>query len=159
MNAPTPNRPTRTPHLRLVVEPTEARQRAWFARVDRELRSFLARHGHALSDPSLAHWVIEECAELAWTARPDQPGWDALRVAASWHRLSHLHRFFPQPRLVVAFYETLRAFLPWLMQHGRLERGACLAMLQQLELVRSPLLEQARAQLERRYAGTSHGRA
>lgn len=142
------------PHLRLVSEPTQDRQQAWFAQAERTARQFVRRHGHALSDPSLADWVVEQCAELAWEAREGAPRWSSLRVGELWLRLANLHRFFPQPRLVVAFYDTLRAFLPWLASQGLLEREACLQMIDQLEFVRSPMLERARDQLVRRHGST-----
>jgi hypothetical protein len=134
-------------HLRLVAEPVRDAHQAWLARAERDGHHFLQRHGHLLSDPSLAGWVSEQCAELAWEARDGEPGWSALRITDVWLRLGNLHRFFPQPRLVVAFYETLRAFLPWLSSRGELDRELCGRMLEQLELVRSPMLERAREQL------------
>ena len=139
------------PHLRLVIEPTEDHQHAWYAQSDREARQFLARSGHLLSDPSLAHWVVEQCAELAWQWRSGPPAWSVLRIDDVWLRLANLHRFFPQPRLVIAFYETLRHFLPWLAAEGRLERNVSLAMLDQLERVRSPMLERAHDLLAARH--------
>lgn len=139
------------PHLRLIVEPSRDAQQVWLARAARDGRQFLQRHGHLLSDPSLTEWVTEQCAELAWEARDGEPRWAALRIADVWLRLGNLHRFFPQPRLVVAFYETLRAFLPWLTVRGELEREPCARMLEQLEFVRSPLLERAREQLALRH--------
>jgi len=142
------------PHLRLVTEPTHDLQQAWFARAERTSQQFVRRHGNALSDPSLADWVVEQCAELAWESRSGAPQWSALRIAELWLRLANLHRFFPQPRLVVAFYDTLRAFLPWLTTQGQLEREACIAMIEQLEVVRSPMLEKAREQLLRRHGGS-----
>ena len=145
------------PHLRLVVEPTRAAQHAWYARAEHDARTFLLRHGHSLSDPSLTHWVVEQCAELIWQWRPEQPSWSALRVDEIWRSLDTLHRFFPLPRLVIAYYETLSAFLPWLCSRGQLDREACATQLDALELVRSPMLEQARAQLSARALRT-HGR-
>ncbi|MEY4512095.1 MAG: hypothetical protein RLZZ450_4217 [Pseudomonadota bacterium] len=139
------------PHLRLVVEPVPDAHHAWLARAEREGRQFLSRYGHLLSDPSLAEWVTEHCAELVWEARDGEPAWAALRITDVWLRLGNLHRFFPQPRLVVAFYETLRAFLPWLSARGELEREQCSRMLEQLEFVRSPMLERAREQLALRH--------
>jgi hypothetical protein len=139
------------PHLRLVVEPTHDVQHAWYARADHDARLFLLRHGHLLADPSLAHWVVEQCAELVWEWRRGAPDWSALRVGEVWLRLSNLHRFFPQPRLVVAFYETLHVFLPWLSSQAQLERASCHSMLEQLEAVRSPMLERAREQLVQRH--------
>ena len=138
-------------HLRLVIEPTDDLQQAWYAQSDREARQFLARSGHLLSDPSLDHWVVEQCAELVWQWRSGPPAWSVLRVGDVWLRLANLHRFFPQPRLVVAFYETLSHFLPWLASAGRLERSLSLAMLDQLERVRSPMLERAHDQLATRH--------
>jgi hypothetical protein len=134
-------------HLRLVVEPVRDLQYAWFERADRGGKQFVLRHGNTLSDPSLAEWVVEQCAELAWEARDGVPRWSGLHVRELWLRLGNLHRFFPQARLVVAFYETLRAFLPWLVARGELSREACLRMLEELELVRSPMLERAREHL------------
>jgi hypothetical protein len=145
------------PHLRLIVEPTRDLQQAWYTRAEREGRQFLLQHGHALSDPSLANWVVEQCAELAWEARDGAPSWSALRVGDVWIRLGNLHRFFPQPRLVIAFYETLRAFLPWLSARRELPRELCVRMLDQLEFVRSPLLERAREQLALRHRYRERG--
>ncbi|MDB4989061.1 MAG: hypothetical protein JWN04_4239 [Myxococcaceae bacterium] len=135
------------PYLRLLVAPREDLQQAWYTLADRDLRLFLLRQGHLLADPSLAHWVVEMCAELAWESRAGSADWSALSVGEVWQRLANLHRFFPQPRLVVAFYETLHMFLPWLTTQGRLERHTCLAMLDRLDRVRSPMLERAREQL------------
>lgn len=140
-------------HLRLVIEPTDDQQHAWYAQSDREAHQFLARCGHLLADPSLAHWVVEQCAELVWQGRSGAPAWSGLRVSDVWLRLANLHRFFPQPRLVVAFYETLRHFLPWLASEGRLERCLSIAMLDQLERVRSPMLERAHDLLATRHRG------
>lgn len=144
------NDPSRAPnHLRL-VPPLPPNSRAlWMQRASRDGQSFIARHGHALSDPSLAAWVLEECAELAWE-RDQVGGWEALRVAELWLRLGSMHRFFPQPRLVVAYYETLRAFFPWLALHGRLARERGVHMLDELERAGTPMLERAREQLRQR---------
>jgi hypothetical protein len=138
------------PALRLVVEPTLDVQHRWYARAEHDARLLLMRHGHLLSDPSLASWVVEQCAELAWEWKRGQPCWSALRIEEVWRRLDNLHRFFPLPRLVVAYYETLSAFLPWLVARGQLSRHTCAAQLEELERVRSPMLEQARAQLAMR---------
>jgi len=142
--------PPARPPLRLVVEPTIDPQHEWFARAERDARTFLVRHGHLLSDPSLVHWVVEQCAEFVWEWSRGRPSWAMLRVDDVWRRLENLNDFFPLPRLVVAYYETLRAFLPWLAARGLLERPACLAQLEQLERVRSPTLEEARSQLAAR---------
>jgi len=147
------------PHLRLVAEPGRDAQYAWFERALRCSRQFLLRHGNTLSDPSLADWVVEQCAELAWETREGTPQWSSLRVRELWLRLGNLHRFFPQPRLVVAFYDTLRVFLPWLVARGELSRESCLRMLEELELVRSPMLERAREQLALRQRDRSRYRS
>jgi hypothetical protein len=144
-------RPSARSHLRLVIEPTHEDQQSWYAQAERDARLFLLRCGHQLSDPSLTHWVVEQCAELAWHWRAGRPAWSALRVGEVWLRLANLHRFFPQPRLVVAFYDTLLAFLPWLASQGRLDHTACRAMLEQLERAREPMLERAREQLAARH--------
>lgn len=143
--------PSSRAHLRLVIGPPDDLQHAWYAESEREARQFLARAGHLLADPSLAHWVVEQCAELVWQWRSGPPAWSALRVGEVWLRLANLHRFFPQPRLVVAFYETLSHFLPWLVRAGRLDHSLSLAMLDQLERVRSPMLERAQDQLAVRH--------
>jgi hypothetical protein len=137
------------PHLRLVTSTAPAQQ-AWFAQAERDALEHVTRHGHLLSDPSLAPWVVEQCAELIWESQRGAASWDALSIAEVWRRLANLHHFFPQPRLVIAHYETLRVFLPWLSTQGRLERGRCLAKLAELEQASASLLERAREQLAAR---------
>lgn len=138
------------PHLRL-VPPLPADPRvAWLATAERDARGFVARHGHALSDPSLASWVIEECAERAWDLRTRTGAWEQLRIAELWLRLRNMHRFFPQPRLVLAYYDTLRAFVPWLVVQGRLSRSHGARMLEEHERTAAPLLERARGALRGR---------
>ena len=141
------------PELRLVAATIQEEQQRWYTRADRDLRRFLVHKGHALSDPSLAHWAVELCAELSWESRraPVPVGWSSLRIAEAWARLANLHWFFPQPRLMVAFHDTVQWFLPWLAEQGRLDRASCICMLEQLERVRMPLLEQAREQLAARH--------
>lgn len=146
MNQQLPSRPT----LRLVIEPTRARQHAWYESAERDGRNFLMRHGHALSEPCLAYWVVEQCAELVWEWQPEEPSWSALRVGELWQRLDNLHRFFPLPRLVVAHHETLTSFLPWLSSRGQLDRRACTALLDELARASSPMLEEALATLRAR---------
>lgn len=147
MQRPQSSRPT----LRLVVQPTLDLQQAWYARAEHDARTFLMRHGHLLSDPSLAPWVVEQCAELVWQWREGAaPCWSALRVRELWQRLDNLHRFFPLPRLVIAYYETLSSFLPWLAARGQISKETCIALLEELERVRSPMLEEASAQLAAR---------
>lgn len=146
-------------HLRL-VSPTPDARASWTARAERDARAFVARHGHALSDPSLAGWVIEECAELAWDAAPreERGHWTSLRVGELWLRLANMHRFFPQPRLVIAYYETLRAFLPWLAMRGLLAREPAARMLEELERVGASMLEHAREQLASRQRAAARTR-
>ncbi|MDB4976655.1 MAG: hypothetical protein JWN48_4996 [Myxococcaceae bacterium] len=138
------------PPLRLVAQPPERAQQVWYALVDQDLRLFLEQRGHRLSDPALAHGVFEQCAEQAFRQREGLAAWSALSVAELWRTFANLHHFFPQPRLVVALDETLRELLPWLCDHGRLERTRAVAMLHQLEALGTPLLERARAQLAAR---------
>lgn len=139
------------PALRLIVQPTQDVRHAWYTRCAAEGRAFLLCRGHLLSDPSLTPWVIEQCAEFVWEWRGDEaPAWSHLRMREIWWRLDQLHRFFPLPRLVIAYYETLEAFLPWLAARGRLERGRGLALLEELEQARSSLLVRAREQLAAR---------
>lgn len=144
------------PALRLVVEPTLDLQQAWYMRAEQDARTFLMRHGHLLSDPSLTHWVVEQCAELVWEWKDGAaPSWAVLRVRELWRRLDNLHRFFPLPRLVVAYYETLSAFLPWLAARGQLTKQRCVEMLDELDVVRSPMLEEAQQLLASRSAHVS----
>jgi hypothetical protein len=146
------NDPSAAPsHLRLVPPLPPDPRAAWMHLAERDSRGFIARHGHALPDPSLVAWVLEECAELAWE-RDQRGGWEALRVAELWLRLGSMHRFFPLPRLVVAYYETLRAFFPWLVLHGRLAREHGVHMLAELERAGTPMLERAREQLRQRHS-------
>jgi len=144
-----PSSPATRPHLILVTAAKNAQQ-SWFDQARSDALAHVTRYGHALSDPSLAEWVVEQCAELVWESKPGAPTWAELSISEVWRRLSNLQRFFPQARLVVAHYETLRTFLPWLSARGQLGRERCFAMLDELELASSPLLEQARAQLAAR---------
>jgi hypothetical protein len=137
-------------HLRLVPPLPADPLRTWLARAERDAQSFVARHGHSLPDPSLASWVIEECAERAWDPAARLGAWDQLRVAELWLRLGNMHRFFPQPRLVLAYYDTLRAFLPWLVVQGRLTRDHGARMLDEHERASGPMLERARDALRER---------
>lgn len=147
------------PVLRLVVEPALDVQHAWYAQAERDARVFLTKHGHLLSDPSLAHWVVEQCAELVWeSCNRERPCWSLLRLREVWRRLDNLHRFFPLPRLVVAYDETLTVFLPWLVARGQLTREACVTQLEELERVRSPMLDEARTQLAARSRREERGR-
>jgi hypothetical protein len=139
------------PHLRLVHPSPTDPLLAWLTQAERDARGFVARHGHALSDPSLAGWVIEECADRAWDPVARAGAWQQLRVAELWLRLGNLHRFFPQPRLVVAYYDTLRAFLPWLVLQGRLTREHGARMLQEHERAGEPMIERARDTLRERW--------
>jgi hypothetical protein len=141
---------TNSPHLRLVPPLHADPLVAWLALAQRDARAFVARHGHVLSDPSLASWVIEECAERAWDPTVRAGAWEQLRVTELWIRLGNMHRFFPQPRLVVAYYDTLRTFLPWLATQGRLARERGVKMLEEHEHAGGPLLERARDTLRAR---------
>jgi hypothetical protein len=154
------NHPPAPTHLRLVAPARPDARASWTACADRDARAFITRHGHALSDPSLAAWVIEECAELAWDAAPaEQRGsWSSLRLPKLWLRISNMHRFFPQPRLVIAYYDTLRVFLPWLSMRGLLEREHAVRMLEELDRVGLSMLERAREQLVARHRASLHAR-
>ncbi|MET0284341.1 MAG: hypothetical protein ABW352_07720 [Polyangiales bacterium] len=138
------------PHLRLVPPLKADPLVAWLALAQRDARGFVARHGHVLSDPSLANWVLEECAERAWDPVARAGSWELLRVTELWLRLANMHRFFPQPRLVIAYYDTLRLFLPWLVTQGRLPRERGVPMLEEHERAAEPLLERARDTLRAR---------
>ncbi len=138
------------PHLRLVPPLPADPLVAWLARAQRDARGFVARHGHALLDPSLAGWVLEECAERAWDPAACMGAWQQLRLAELWLRLGNMHRFFPQPRLVVAYHDTLATFLPWLVVQGRLSREHGMRMLDELERAAGPMLERARSTLRER---------
>lgn len=147
----------KSPHLRLIANSSSARER-WLTQAQRDARTFVLRDGHLLSDPSLAPWVIEQCAELVLEA--GALVWCALPIELLWKRLANLHRFYPQARLIVAHYETLRVFLPWLCLRGELKREDGLRLLDSLERVSTPMLAQAREQLARRvHAGAGAPRA
>lgn len=143
---------TAPPHLRL-VPPLAADSRAtWLTAAERDARAFVVRHGHALADPSLAGWVLEECAERAFDDAARRGAWEQLRITELWLRLGNMHRFFPQPRLVIAYYDTLGAFIPWLTTRGQLSRAREANMLVELEHGGAPLLERARDALRERQA-------
>jgi hypothetical protein len=135
---------------RLVVSRARDAQREWMAEARRESQEFLARRGHLLADPSLATWVLEQCAELIGETAEAAPAWGALPLEEVWRRLDNLQRFFPQPRLVVAHHETLRAFVPWLCGRGLLTIVAGEDMLTLLERVSAQALRRARDELARR---------
>jgi hypothetical protein len=136
--------------LRLVPPLPADPRAAWIATAERDARGFIMRHGHALADPSLASWVIEECAERAFRNCERRGAWELLGVTELWLRLGNMHRFFPQPRLVIAYYDTLRAFLPWLVMQGRLSRDHGSRMLHEHESSAAPLLERALELLKQR---------
>jgi hypothetical protein len=136
--------------LGLVAGPGVDEQQVWLAQAERDARAFLMKHGHLLSDPSLVHWVVEQCAELVWEWHRSRPSWTVLQVADVWAQLERLHDFFPLPRLVVAYYETLAAFLPWLAARAQIERAECAHQLAELERVCSPTLSEARRLLASR---------
>ena len=152
------SRRPRPASLRLVVAHANDPLREWSREAVREGRDFLVRRGHLLSDPSLATWVIEQCAELIAEVTQGEIGWDALPLEEVWRRLDNLQRFFPQPRLVVAHYETLSVFVPWLRGRGLLTPTRCEEMLAQLERVGAATLRRAREQLTMRHLGTTPGR-
>lgn len=142
----------RSASSRLVVARGSARARTWSAAAAQEGRAFLLQRGHVLSDPSLATWVIEQCAELI-AEHAAELAWSALPVDELWRRLENLQRFFPQPRLVIAHDETLRAFVWWLCGRGLLTRARGEQMLTELERHGGATLARAHEALARRRLG------
>ena len=135
------------------------RERAWSLEAAHESQVFLVRRGHLLSDPSLATWVIEQCAELIVETASGELTWSALPLDALWRRLRNLQRFFPQPRLVVAHDETLRAFVPWLCGRGLLTPAGREEMLSELERVGRATLQRAQQELTLRQLGACPSRS
>ena len=142
----------RSASSRLVIARGGDGTRAWSIEAAREGREFLVRRGHLLSDPSLASWVIEQCAELICETGNDL-AWGALPLDALWRRLANLQRFFPHPRFVVAHDETLRAFVPWLCGRGLLTMSHGEQMLAELQRVGCETLRRAREELALRHLG------
>jgi hypothetical protein len=124
-------------------------ERTWNERASAHIAMFLLRHPEVGEQP-FTELVLLNCADLVWELRQGQPRWSALSIPQLFRRLEIQHEFYPQPALLVAHYDTLSVFIPWLAERGLISKGSYGRLMAELQLVRSPLVDNARRQLQAR---------
>ncbi len=121
----------------------------WAQRSSLDIASFLERHRLVAQDPH-AETVLLQCAGLVWEKRVGAPRWSSLSVRELFRRLKIDQAFYPDPALVLAYYEVLHAFIAWLTETQRISPHTCDKLLDELARERSPLVDDARRVLRTR---------
>jgi hypothetical protein len=155
-SALTTHRETQVSRLLRTYQPGE---RDWSERASAHIALFFVNQP-LVAEQDYVEFVLLSCADLAWElrdeARGGKPGharWSALSVTELFRRLAVQHEFFPQPELVVTFYEVLQIFLPWLAEQHLISRASWERLSAELALAKAPLVDDARRVLRARRRG------
>jgi hypothetical protein len=116
---------------------------AWAARSSEIITRFLRKNSIAARDPN-AELVLLSAAGLLWERRQGSPAWGQVPIAELFRRLAVQQEYFADPALVLAFYEVLHVFVSWLCTERLITEQRCDAMVEALESVKVPLVEDAR---------------
>lgn len=122
---------------------------AWAERSSADISAFLKRHPLVARDPH-AETVLLQSALVVWEQRQGQPSWASLPISEIFRRLRIDQEFYPDPALVLAYYEVLHAFVAWLVQDARIDDRTCNLLLDALVLEKKPMVDEARRVLRAR---------
>jgi hypothetical protein len=121
----------------------------WAQRSSLDIASYLERHPLVAQDPH-AEAVLLQCAALVWEKRVGSPVWASLSVSELFRRLKIDQAFYPDPTLVLAYYEVLHTFIAWLTEAHRISAHTCDTLLDDLAREKTPLVDDARKVLRAR---------
>lgn len=127
------------------------------AQAQADIAAFL-RENVLVARTPFATSLLFDAAALAYEGQMAQPCWAGLSVELLFKRLRVEQAFFPAPEKVVAYYEVLHLFVPFLVEHGLVDDDAGDSFLDALAHAKVPLVDAARKVLRtRRAALERHG--
>lgn len=129
----------------------------WTKRATYDISEFLRTSPLVAKNPH-AQTTLHTAAMLVWEGHRSDPSWSALPISELFRRLRVEQEFLVDPEKVVATYEILHMFVPWLLETQRISARTSDQVVDALMDAKVPLVDDARKLLRaRRAALERHG--